>query len=369
MTYTEKLILGICNRLQLQPSLYDSAEKRYKTITKIIQEDSVFDRIPLRIYPQGSFRLKTTVKPLKGNEYDLDFVAELPKNSSMTPRQLYNHIYRILATDGIHENMLEKKSRCIRVVYANDFHMDIMPGQEVDRDTNEIIVPDRELARWYHHSNPIGYAEWFEEQAKTQIRYELFEKHQMAGKTEPLDDQEVTLRLEPLRRAVQLVKRYRDIYCDKNEKEPVRSIVICTLMGYISSSYSNEVEIIDDFCRYVNGKINAAGEEPFEVRNPVVDEVLTEKWEENPKNYEDFVQMMRSLTRDIQKLKLAKTNIDIVLQLKVMFGESVTNEVVKESADLTGKARKAGTLAVGATGILNTSKVGATVKPNNFYGG
>lgn len=52
-----------------------------------------------------------------------------------------------------------------------------------------------------------------------------------------------------------------------------------------------------------------------------------------------------------------------------MFGESVTNEVVKESADLTGKARKDGTLAVGATGILNTSKVGATVKPNNFYGG
>lgn len=369
MTYTEKLILGICNKLQLQPSLYDSAERRYDTISKIIQEDAVFERIPLRIYPQGSFRLKTTVKPLKGNEYDLDFVVELPKNSNMTPRQLYDHIYRILKNDGVHGDMLEKKSRCIRVVYANDFHMDIMPGQEVNRETNEIIVPNYELIRWYHHSNPIGYAEWFEEQAKSQIRHELFEKRQMAGKTEPIDDQEVTARLEPLRRAVQLVKRYRDIYCDKNKKEPVRSIVICTLMGYISSSYSNEMNIIDDFCRYVNGKINVTNGKPFEVKNPVVDEVLTEKWVENPQNYKDFETMMVSLTKDIQKLKFAKTNMDIVLQLKSMFGENITNEVVKESVDLIGKARVAGTLAVGTTGILNASSVGAVVKPNTFYGG
>lgn len=68
------------------------------------------------MYPQGSFRLKTTVKPLKGNEYDLDFVAELPQNSNMTPKQLYDHIYRILSTDGVHNKMLEKRadaSECV----------------------------------------------------------------------------------------------------------------------------------------------------------------------------------------------------------------------------------------------------------------
>ena len=131
--YTENIILEICSKLQLQPSLYALADERYHTIADTIQGDATFDKLELRMYPQGSFRLKTTVKPLKGNEYDLDFVAELPQNSNMTPKQLYDHIYRILSTDGVHNKMVEKKSRCIRVCYANDFHIDIMPGQAVDR--------------------------------------------------------------------------------------------------------------------------------------------------------------------------------------------------------------------------------------------
>lgn len=172
-SYRDNLLIGICGKLQLQPSKYTLAEERYKTISNIIQADEVFKTIDLRMYPHGSFRLKTTVKPLSDNEYDLDFVVEIPGGVTMTPQDLYNHIYRILSNDGIHKGMLEKKSRCVRVNYANDFHMDIMPGQVINRATNEIIVPDRELKNWNHHSNPIGYAEWFENQAKTVIRYEL----------------------------------------------------------------------------------------------------------------------------------------------------------------------------------------------------
>ena len=93
--------------------------------------------------------------------------------------------------------------------YANQtvkrVYMDIMPGQSVGRGT-EIIVPDRELKHWYHHSNPIGYAEWFEEQARTHIINELAQYNKVQKNAEPIDDQEVTTRLEPLRRAVQLIK-------------------------------------------------------------------------------------------------------------------------------------------------------------------
>ena len=152
--YTENILYEICDKLQLQASLYKLAEQRYKTVTDIIQSDDKFKDISLKMYAQGSFRLKTTVKPLNNDEYDLDFVVEIPENIQMTPQQLYNELYRILSHDGVHNEMLEKKSRCVRIVYANDFHMDIMPGQSVGRGT-EIIVPDRELKHWYHHSNPI----------------------------------------------------------------------------------------------------------------------------------------------------------------------------------------------------------------------
>ena len=367
-SYRDRLLVGICGKLQLPPSLYEQAEKRYHTISDIIQNDAIFNGVDLRMYAHGSFRLKTTVKPLSENEYDLDFVVEVPSGMMMTAQQLYNHIYRILSTDGVHDGMVEKKSRCIRVNYANDFHMDIMPGQVVNRATNEIIVPDHDLKGWYHHSNPLGYAEWFENQAKTRILIEMNQQRIIKSSAEPISDQEVVTRLEPLRRAVQLIKRYRDIYCEKNNREPVRSIVLCTLMGEISSSYSSEIDIIKDFCSYTNTKIAESNGEPFEVRNPVVDEVLTEKWAENKQNYKDFVGMMSALTRDIKKLETTTINTEIAVRVKEMFGESVANAVIKEQAENISRLRVAGTLKVNSTGSLNAEEQGIAVKKNTFYG-
>lgn len=368
MTYKELLLVAICEKLQLQPRLYELAEERYHVIADTIEKATAFNDTELRIYPQGSFRLKTTVKPLKGNEYDLDFVAELPKEAMMTPRQLYDRIYDILSTDGVHNDMVERKTRCIRVNYANDFHIDIMPGKAIDRATSEIVVPDRELDRWYHHSNPIGYAEWFENQARTHIISTIFESRKISASAEPIEEQEITARLEPLRRATQLIKRYRDIYCDRYGAAPVRSIVLCTLMGQITSTYSGELQILNDFCRYVKELAKSAQGKPFRVKNPVVNEILTEKWEEDPDIYKDFITMISTLERDIQILENEISNAGIIAKLKAMFGETVTNDAVKAQAEPISKARAVGSLAVGATGLLNTNKVGATVVKNTFYG-
>lgn len=372
MNYTDELLVGICGKLQLQPNKYELASERYQTIANTIQEDDVFKRINLNMYPQGSFRLKTTVKPLNGDDYDLDFVVELPYDEEMTPRDLYDNIFRILAHDGTHNDMVEKKSRCIRVNYANDFHMDIMPGQRISNIGTEIEVPDKELKRWYHHSNPIAFADWFENQAKKQIRMIFEASKALNEQAEPVEDQEIFTRLEPLRRAVQLVKRYRDVYCDSHSDEdhtvePVRSIIICTLMGYITSSYGSEIQIIQDFCTYVNKKIALSDGRPFVVKNPVVDEVLTEKWQEG-NNYQDFVDMMGELTTDVKKLSTARINTDIDSLLKKMFGETVTNTVILERAQRINEDRKSGNLGINQKGNLGTTNVVANVKKNTFYG-
>lgn len=366
-TYTEELLLRICQKLQLTSNLYEQATERYETIAKIIAKDDVFQETNLSIYPQGSFRLKTTVKPIGQEEYDLDFVAELPMDSVMTPHQLYDHIFRILSTDGIHDKMVEKKKRCIRVNYANDFHMDIMPGKLVNSVTHEIVVPDKELKYWYHHSNPIGFANWFETQARTKILYEMNEQR-ARFKVEKVSEQEVAQQLEPLRRAVQLVKRYRDIYCNKNNSEPVRSIVICTLMGHITSFTGDTLKIVSAFCDYVNSLIDRNKGKPFEVTNPVVNELLTEKWKKES-NYRDFVNMMKSLTNDLDQLRRYEINRDINQIVKGMFGETITNLAIKEYTTELNKSRQEGSLLVSSTGTLNMNKTGVPVKKNTFFGG
>lgn len=365
--YTDIILYRICEKLQLTPTLYEQAKERYETIASILQKDAAFANIDLNIYPHGSFRLKTTVKPLNAQEYDLDFVAELPQDATMSANELYTHIVRVLRHDGIHNNMVEPKNRCVRLNYANDFHMDIMPGKLINASTHEIIVPDRELKDWYHHSNPIGFAEWFENQARTQIIYEMSSLRKIQCGVETVTEQEITAQLEPLRRAVQLVKRYRDVYCDKTGKEPVRSIVICTLMGQITSFTGDTLQIINTFCSYVNDLIAKNAGHPFDVKNPVVDEILTEKWKEGS-NYRDFVDMMKALTNDIRMLQSYSINVNINDLVKKMFGETIAKAAIEDYASQISAARAAGNLSVTKTGTLQTELSGVPVKKNTFYG-
>ena len=366
-SYIESILFGICDKLQLTPTLYNLATERYETIIKVLRKDSVFKDVELNVYPHGSFILKTTVKPLTGEEFDLDFVAELPIDSDMTPKELYNHIIRILRNDTDHKDQIEPKTRCVRVNYANDFHMDIMPGKLIDISTNEIIVPDRDLKSWYHHSNPKGFADWFEMQARTRILNEMVELRHAQFGVENISDQEVTAQLEPLRRAVQLVKRYRNIYCARTKKEPVRSIVICALMGEITSFNGDTAQIISSFCTYVNGLIEKYKEKPFDVKNPVVDEILTEKWHEGT-NYQEFVDMMKSLTVDITALQRCSNNSEVNSLTKKMFGEKVTNAAIIRHAQILNESRQSGKLSVDQSGTLNTKNSGVLVKKNTFYG-
>lgn len=367
-SYIESILFGICEKLQLTPKLYELATQRYENIIKILHNDAAFKHVELNIYPHGSFKLKTTVKPLDGEEFDLDFVAELPIDSEMTPKDLYNHIIRILRrSTEEHNGEIEPKTRCVRVNYANDFHMDIMPGKLINADTKEIIVPDRDLKSWYHHSNPQKFAEWFENQARTRLLYEMAELRHAQFDIESVSDQEITAQLEPLRRAVQLVKRYRNIYCDKTNKEPVRSIVICVLMGEITSFTGDTSQIISSFCSHVNSLIEKNHGAPFDVKNPVVDEILTEKWHEG-NNYQDFVDMMKSLTTDIVAIQRCSNNSEVNNLTKKMFGEEVTNAAIIRHAKILNESRQKGSLSVDNSGTLNTQNFGVPVKNNTFYG-
>ena len=138
-------------------------------------------------------------------------------------------------------------------------------------------------------------------------------------------------------------------------------------MGSISSFTGNTLQIIENFCNYVNGLIAESNGEPFIVKNPVVDEVLTEKWKEGS-NYQDFVSMMKSLTDDVNVLKTLSTNSDINALAKEMFGEAITNLVLTNYAKKLSETRAAGKLNIDPNGVLTIHATGIPVRKNTFYG-
>src|SRR5688572_2194411 len=73
----DSLLGRICEELQLPESLHRLAEERYRAVAEwLAARESPLAGWHPEMYPQGSFRIGTTTRPLSGDEYDLDFVCE-----------------------------------------------------------------------------------------------------------------------------------------------------------------------------------------------------------------------------------------------------------------------------------------------------
>src|SRR2546426_11492345 len=97
------LLLRICISLQITPTLYKTAEDHYNAIGGWLADPSsgLFHYRP-QIYSQGSFRIGTTVKPRRQEEYDVDLVCELLTDPRLIsdPVILLNHIESRLRSHG-----------------------------------------------------------------------------------------------------------------------------------------------------------------------------------------------------------------------------------------------------------------------------
>src|SRR5262249_17656373 len=71
---------------------------------------------------------------------------------------LYNLVAGRLRDHGTYRDILELKNRCLRINYAGNFHLDIIPA--CPNGGESIKVPDRARSVWVP-SNPLGYAERF----------------------------------------------------------------------------------------------------------------------------------------------------------------------------------------------------------------
>ncbi len=259
--------------LELPDSAYDKARKRYEDLGEWFDraESAVSGNNP-HIFPQGSFRLGTAIRPLdESEEYDLDLACKLRdgiSKDSHTQKTLKKLIgieleaYR--NARGI-KNELEAKHRCWRLEYQDDlsFHMDIVPCIPADEKRRKAILEsicntglDEYVAgsasqttvsitddrhEGYKHicddwniSNPEGYAKWFEYRMNPQQTRILLEKAQV-------DDVPLFKKKTPLQRVIQILKRHRDNWSKDNSDSKPISIIITTLAA---RAYNGETDIV-----------------------------------------------------------------------------------------------------------------------------
>jgi hypothetical protein len=386
----EDLLTRIAVSLELDETRKQRMESAYKAIYDILEKDEVFfSKVDFLVYPQGSTAIGTTVKPRSKEEFDLDITVEIrDPYYNYTSSEIYNHLIRVLSNNDIYKEKLVPKNRCARINYVGDFHMDVLPGCIVISGDSKIMVPDRELRSW-SSSNPKGYANWFTQKAETVIISSIndsFKKFSALNKAkaeqEDLPDEDVYSK-EPLKRAVQLTKRYRDIYFEKKPDYKTSSIVLTTIFGELYEGEPSIYQTIDNVLnkivkRYTDYQhlLESQGiYKRIKVLNPVnSDEDFTDKWDKEKEYYVQFIAFAKSYKEKWEKLK--NGNFGVAEEL---FGseriKGILTEQLKEIAKNEGnQLESAGvTIMSGNTFVDRSGNVSSTEgyksKENRNFGG
>jgi hypothetical protein len=165
--------LKFCEKARLSKSKKDnlitSREANRDRIKKYFQ-DTLKEKIP-QFFQQGSFSFKTTINPIAG-EYDVDdgvYLQNLKEDflTKLKPETAQDWIAEAVK-DATKAEVVCKPS-CVRLIYANDYHLDL-PVYGVKDDIT--YLAHRKSNTWIQN-DPKGFNDWFYEKlnnASEQLR-------------------------------------------------------------------------------------------------------------------------------------------------------------------------------------------------------
>jgi len=393
----------LSNNLDISETQHNNAVKSYQAVGNwLAHENSILAKYKPQILTQGSFLLGTVIQPINDtDDIDIDLVCELTgKNNDWTQKDLKRIVGERLKQNDIYKDMLDKEGRrCWTLEYRKEadnvkekYHMDILPSiisegysmilekafshTDISNvDNLAIRITDKESDNYdldsntenWLKSNPFGYGKWFFSRAEisTKKMFSLNESIKPAPKYQQ--------KKLPLQRAVQILKRHRDIMFNGDEDKPI-SIIITTLSG---KSYNQEENLIDAIKNIINTMhlhieeryVNDLSKTIKYIPNPVNEEEnFADKWIEYPQREKNFYLWLDKVKTDFSDILSKSQGLQFINEsMQNPFGEKLTTKTFSSYGERQRINRENGNLKVSSiTGTIGA--VGTKIKNHNFYG-
>lgn len=177
----------------------DTLNERVEKIYSALRADAELGPRVLGKSRQGSWAHRTIINPVGDNEFDADFMLYLDDEADWSAKDFLTNVKSALMRSPIYGKMtVTRKNRCVRVVYANSCHIDIVPA--IERGGLEYVANYKD-DRW-ERTDPEGFTRWMKE------------KDDLTGGN--------------LRRIIRLMKFLRD---HRGSFTGTRSVILTTLLG------------------------------------------------------------------------------------------------------------------------------------------
>ena len=135
-TQTDDFLEKLAQSLDISDGHNEKAKEKYESVGQWLgRENSVLAPYNPEIYPQGSFRLGTVIKPLNDeDEYDIDLVCKVHLTKEICApivlKELVGREMKGYVKAHSMNNPAEEGRRCWTLNYADgaQFHLDVLPA-------------------------------------------------------------------------------------------------------------------------------------------------------------------------------------------------------------------------------------------------
>jgi hypothetical protein len=135
-------------KISLDKTRREKIMTAHNNVRDLLANDEEVGPVYFETFLQGSYRLGTAVRPQGDGSYDVDVVLVLnlkdfagPNSGMPSAHSVIAWLVRRLTSYPVYATKVKAGRRCVRIDYADGFHMDIIPAH-CDGDTDApLLVP------------------------------------------------------------------------------------------------------------------------------------------------------------------------------------------------------------------------------------
>lgn len=370
--YYDDLLADVARRIQLTPTAYKEAVAHFDAVSGYLDEnESGFPEYSPVIYPQGSFRMGSTISAYDDREdYDIDLILELALDPEADPEAVLQLVANSLqkGKGRLKFTTLKIKKRCVTLEYAN-MHLDVTPAVLVPwRDPRVVSIFDRHEDRPDHPlANPEGFAQWFDRQVRPRA---IIAQRAVRAQVVPVPEQSPAEHKPDRLLAVQLLKRFRDIRCDQGNYDRCPSV----LLSCLAAQAPQGTGLVSDLRMAAQHVASEVAVADLHVENPACrEDILSDRWPKNPISKQMFAADLTILVDRLDELVRADGTQARKLEiLKDLFGENAAKDGFRQAMERAAGQSRSGKFAAAGTGAVTISGAvpsGSVAAPrHSFFG-
>lgn len=153
--------------INLDTKRLDRLQTSVGAIETFILGHDTFKDMFLDTIPAGSWAHRTIIRPVAANdEFDADVLLYVTEQPGWRPKDYIEQLYSAFRDSTVYKSKAQRKTRCVRIDYTGDFHVDVVPYLERwgrHYITNRL---DPEGEGSFELSDPEAFSAWIDERQR-----------------------------------------------------------------------------------------------------------------------------------------------------------------------------------------------------------